>query len=167
MSLAEIVIRWLTSTPVNAFVMDLRWVWPISESLHFCGLALMVGTVGTFDLRLLGLAKGIPPAALHYAIRFGLIGFAISAVTGTLFIFGQPDQYFYNDAFKVKTVCLVLLGVNAAAFYILEARSVLAIGPTGDAPPRAKLIAAFSLTLLVLIMLSGRMLTFFRPLYGV
>lgn len=163
----EALIAWLTSTPVNTVVMDYRWVWPISESLHFCGLAVMVGTVGTFDLRLLGLAKGISPAALHRAVRFGVIGFGVSAITGSLFIFGQPDQYFYNDAFKVKAVCLVLLGINAAGFYLLEARGVLALGPNAEAPLRAKVIAGISLTLLVLIMLSGRMLTFFRPLYGV
>ena len=116
------LIHWLTHTPVNTLVMDYRWTWPISETLHFCGLVMMVGTVGTFDLRLLGLGKGISPAALHCSIRFGVAGFVISVVTGSLFIFGQPDQYFYNDAFKVKVVCLLLLGLNVCAFYSLEAR---------------------------------------------
>jgi hypothetical protein len=157
------LIRWLVDTPINALVMEYRWTWPISESLHFCGLALMVGTVGTFDLRLLGLGKGIPPAALHYSIRFGVAGFIVSIVTGMLFIFGQPDQYFYNNAFKVKVVCLVLLGLNVCAFYALEARHALALGPGEDAPRRAKVFAAFSLTLLVAIMCAGRMLTFYRP----
>ncbi len=59
------LIHWLTHTPVSVFVMGYRWVWPISESLHFCGLVLMAGTVGTFDMRVLGLGKGITPAALH------------------------------------------------------------------------------------------------------
>ena len=162
MTLRDIIV-WLTSTPVNTLVMDYRWTWPISESLHFCGLALMVGTVGTFDLRLLGLGKGITPAALHYSIRFGLAGFVVSAVTGALFIFGQPDQYFYNNAFKVKVVCLALLGLNVCAFYALEARQALALGAGDDAPLRAKVFAAISLTLLVAIMCAGRMLTFYRP----
>jgi hypothetical protein len=157
------LIQWLTSTPVNTLVMDYRWTWPISESLHFCGLALMVGTVGTFDLRLLGLGKGIAPSVLHYSIRFGVAGFVVSVVTGALFIFGQPDQYFYNNAFKVKVVCLLLLGLNVCAFYALEARRVLALGPGDDAPRRAKAFAAISLTLLVAIMCAGRMLTFYRP----
>jgi hypothetical protein len=162
MTLQQVIV-WLTSTPVNTLVMDYRWTWPISESLHFCGLALMVGTVGTFDLRLLGLGKGIAPAALHYSIRFGLAGFVVSAVTGALFIFGQPDQYFYNNAFKVKVVCLLLLGLNVCAFYLLEARQVLVLGAGDDASPRAKTFAAISLTLLVSIMCAGRMLTFYRP----
>jgi hypothetical protein len=157
------LIQWLTSTPVNMLVMDYRWTWPISESLHFCGLALMVGTVGTFDLRLLGLGKGIAPAVLHYSIRFGVAGFVVSVVTGALFIFGQPDQYFYNNAFRVKVVCLLLLGLNVLSFYSLEARQVLTLGPGDDAPARAKAFAAISLTLLVAIMCAGRMLTFYRP----
>jgi hypothetical protein len=40
---------------------------------------------------------------------------------------------------------------------------VLALGAGQDAPPRAKIIAAVSLTLLVAIMCAGRMLTFYRP----
>jgi hypothetical protein len=159
----EALIEWLTATPVHDMVMGYRWVWPISESLHFCGLVLMVGTVGTLDLRLLGMGKGIAPATLHAALRFGVLGFAISVLTGALFVFGQPDQYFYNDAFKVKLVALLLLGLNVALFYRFEARRVLAIEPHGDVPSRAKAMAAISLTLLVVIMLSGRMLTFFRP----
>ena len=87
----------------------------------------------------------------------------VSIVTGALFIFGQPDQYFYNNAFKVKAVCLLLLGFNVCAFYTLEARQVLALRAGDDAPPRAKAFAAISLTLLVAIMCAGRMLTFYRP----
>ena len=157
------VIGWLTSTPVNTVVMDYRWVWPISEILHFCGLAVMVGTVGAFDLRLLGLGKGVAPATLHRSLRYGIAAFVLSAATGSLFIFGQPDQYFYNAAFKFKVVALLLLGLNVSLFYTLEARRVLALGPNDDVPLRAKIIAATSLTLLVSIILFGRMLTFFRP----
>ena len=162
MSLGEI-IGWLTSTPVNTIVMGYRWVWPSAEILHFCALAVMVGTVGTFDLRLLGLAKGVAPATLHRSLRYGVAAFVLSALTGSLFIFGQPDQYFYNAAFKLKVIALLLLGLNVLFFYTFEARRVLALEPSGDAPPRAKIIAAISLMLLVSIMLFGRMLTFFRP----
>jgi hypothetical protein len=157
------IIHWLTHTSVNSLVMDYRWTWPISESLHFCGLVLMTGTVGAFDLRVLGLGKGIAPAVLHRSLSFGVAGFVVSVVTGSLFIFGQPDQYFYNDAFKVKVVCLLLLGLNVAAFYSIEARTVLALGPVDHASARAKVFAAISLCLLVAIMCAGRMLTFFRP----
>ena len=63
---------WLVSVLVSvkpvARMMHTAWAWPIAESLHFIGLSLLVGTIGLFDLRLLGLARGIPIAAMHRLI---------------------------------------------------------------------------------------------------
>ena len=154
---------WIVSTPLSWFVTEYRWVWPITESVHFCGLTLLAGTVGLFDLRVLGFAKGIAPAALHATLRWGLVGFAASVVTGVMFISGMPDQYFYNDAFKLKVVFLALMGTNAALFYWREFAGVRALGPHDDAPRSTKIVAAASLFFLIAVMLCGRMITFFRP----
>ena len=159
----DALIDWITSTQLSAFVVTYRWVWPASETLHFFGLVMLVGTVGMFDLRLLGVGKGIAPAAVHRLLRWGIAGFGVSVLTGTLFIAGTPDQYFYNAAFKLKVICLLLLGCNVLLFYSLEFRRVKALGPYDDTPVAAKWMASASLTLLVAIMCCGRMLTFFRP----
>ena len=159
----DALIDWIVSTPLSYFVTEYRWVWPISETVHFCGLTLLAGTVGLFDLRVLGLAKGIAPSALHATLPYGLAGFGASVVTGIMFISGTPDQYFYNNAFKLKVVFLVLMGANAAFFYWREFAGIRALGPYDDAPRSAKLVAAASLFFLVAVMLCGRMITFFRP----
>jgi hypothetical protein len=156
---------WIVSTPLSWFVTEYRWVWPITESVHFCGLTVLAGTVGLFDLRVLGLAKGIAPATLHATLRWGLVGFAVSVITGVMFISGTPDQYFYNDAFRLKVVFLVLMGANAALFYRREFAGIRVLGPHDDASRSAKLVAAASLVFLVGVMLCGRMITFFRPPY--
>ncbi len=156
---------WIVSTPLSWFVTEYRWVWPITESVHFCGLTVLAGTVGFFDLRVLGLAKGIAPATLHATLRWGLVGFAVSVITGVMFISGMPDQYFYNDAFRLKVVFLVLMGANAALFYRREFAGIRVLGPHDDASRSAKLVAAASLVFLVGVMLCGRMITFFRPPY--
>ncbi len=156
---------WIVSTPLSWFVTEYRWVWPITESVHFCGLTVLAGTVGFFDLRVLGLAKGIAPATLHATLRWGLVGFAVSVITGVMFISGTPDQYFYNDAFRLKVVFLVLMGANAALFYRREFAGIRVLGPHDDASRSAKLVAAASLVFLVGVMLCGRMITFFRPPY--
>ena len=69
---------WLVTTlagdsPVDAF-MTTPWGWPTMESLHFLGLCLLIGGVGTFDLRLLGVAKRVPIAAVHHLIPWGIAG---------------------------------------------------------------------------------------------
>jgi hypothetical protein len=156
-------IHWILGTPLSHLVNDYGWVWPICETLHFCGLTALAGTVGLFDLRLIGLAKGIAPRTLHATLPYGVAGFAVSVVTGIMFISGAPDQYFFNDAFKLKVVFLGLMGLNVGWFYWREFDRVRLLGPHADAPGSAKAVAALSLTFLIAVMCCGRMLTFFRP----
>lgn len=156
-------IDWLFNTPLSHFVTDYRWVWPISESLHVMGLVFLVGTVSIFDLRVLGLGKGIAPSVIHRLVPLGVLGFCVSITTGIMFISGAPDQYFYNSAFHWKVVFLTAMGLNVAFFYSRPFRVVKSLGPRDDAPRTAKVCAALSLLFLVGVMLCGRMLTFFRP----
>jgi hypothetical protein len=122
-----------------------------------------VGSVSLFDLRILGLGRGIPSTAIHRLVPLALVGFAVSFLTGLLFISGTPDQYFYNSAFHLKLVFLTLMGLNVAFFYAVPFRRVRWLGPFDDAPKSAKISATISLLVMVGIMLCGRMLTFFRP----
>ncbi|MBN1238483.1 MAG: hypothetical protein JXB36_08265 [Gammaproteobacteria bacterium] len=156
-------MEWITSTPMSYFVLDHAWAWPVAEALHFTGLVLMVGAVGLFDLRLLGLGKGIAPAALHRLVPLAVVGFGISLATGLLFISGTPDQYFYNSAFHLKLVFLFVMGANAAFFYAGPFRAVRSLGPADDVPAAARLSAGISLAAMIGVMCCGRMLTFFRP----
>ena len=91
---------------------------------------------------------------------FGLVGFAVSIGTGTLFLF---DQYFYNSAFHFKLGFLGAMGLNVAFFYARSFRLVRTLGPFDDAPLVAKISAGLSLAIMVGVICAGRMLTFFRP----
>lgn len=162
--MTEQAIEWLESTALANLVFTYGWLWPISEALHFMGLVLLVGSVGLFDLRMLGLGKGIPPAAVHRLVPFGLLGFGVSVLTGSVFVTATPDQYFYNPAFHFKAVFLVLMGLNAAFFYLAPYRAVRRLGPYDAVPPMARVCALLSLSFLTAVMCCGRMLTFYRPL---
>jgi hypothetical protein len=164
-ALLDALIEWMYGTRLSFFITEQGWLWPINETLHFCGLTLLAGTVGLFDLRVLGLAKGIAPSTLHATLPWGIAGFVVIVITGVQFMFGAPEQYIYNNAFRLKVVFLVLMGANAALFYWREFAGIEALGPHDDAPRSAKLVAAASLVFLVAVMLCGRMITFFRPPY--
>src|SRR6059036_1678296 len=76
----------IRSTALHVFVRTYEpWLWPLCETLHYLGLSLLLGTVGLFDLRVLGLAKGIPPRAIHWLIPWGIGGYVVNILTGTLF----------------------------------------------------------------------------------
>src|SRR5690606_22734377 len=94
-----------------------KWGWPAVESLHFIGLALLMGSVGLFDFRLLGVAPAIPTAALHKLIPWGVFGFILNLFTGMLFFVSDPGQYLYNPAFQLKMLCILIAGLNMLLFY--------------------------------------------------
>lgn len=149
-------------TPVSAF-MNTAWAWPIMESLHFLGLCLLIGCVGTFDLRLLGVGQRIPIAAVHRLIPWGIAGFVLNASTGLLFVMTEPDQYIYNSSFHLKLVFLTVAGLNASLFYVTSYKQAFGPAATLHAPRRAKVIATVSLAMWVGVIAAGRLITFFRP----
>ena len=156
-------IDWIVSTRLSWFVTEYRWVWPISESVHFCGLTLLAGTVGLFDLRVLGPREGHRPGHVACDAAVGPRRFRCVRHHRRDVHLRHTRQYFYNDAFKLKVVLLVLMGANAALFYWREFAGIRTLGPHDDAPRSTKIVAAASLVFLVGVMLCGRMITFFRP----
>jgi len=158
----ERLIDWLEGTRLSA-LMQSSWAWPIAECLHFSGLVLLVATVGLFDLRVLGVGKGIAPLAVHRLVPYGALGFAISLLTGISFVSGTPDQYFYNPSAHLKVIFLGIAGVNLLYFYVRPFRALRSLGPSDTAPLEARICAFVSLFAMAGIMLFGRMLTFFRP----
>src|SRR5215468_7479155 len=154
----------IRSTALHVFIRTYEpWVWPACETLHYLGLSILLGTVGLFDLRVLGLAKGIPIESIHRLIPWGIAGYVVNILTGIVFFVGHPDQYFYNDAFRFKVLFMMLARLNVLAFYGTAAfRELKDLGPDAKPRPRAKVIAAASLSFWVGVLICGRLLTFFR-----
>lgn len=167
--MAEMFRQWLVesleASPIGFFVNEYTWAWPIAESFHFIGLCLLVGTVGLFDLRLLGFVKSIPLPALHRLIPWGILGFGINVVTGSMFLAAAPFQYLYNESFYFKVAFLTVAGVNVAVFYLIFYRQIITLGSGDDAPRGARIIGGISLAMWVGVMVAGRLLTFYRPLF--
>jgi hypothetical protein len=154
---------WVRGTALSHFVLTHAWLWPAMETLHYFGLSLLLGTVGLFDLRVLGLAKAIPPAALHRLIPLGVAAWLLNLATGIVFFSGFPEQYAYNHAFHFKLAFMALAGLNVMVFYSGAFRQVRAMRAGDDAPAAAKAMAGISLAAWVAVLVCGRLLTFFRP----
>jgi hypothetical protein len=149
-------IRWLAE-----FVNDYDWVWPICEMLHFIGMALLIGTVGWLDIRILGIGKGVPIASLEKLIPVGVIGFALNLGTGLVFVTGNisggPIAYLGNLAFQIKMVLILIAGLNLVTGIARAAESVAA---NGGAAPAAKAVAAVSLVAWFGVIYFGRLIMY-------
>jgi hypothetical protein len=152
---------------VEELISTYRWFWPLAETLHFIGLALLVGIVTLFDLRLLGVAKRLPVAPLRRLLPWAVFGFVLCVVTGLVFVTGlwanvkmHPVEALVVDHYlQLKLIFLFLAGVNLLVFYQSGmSRAVDGLGPGDDAPPLAKFIAASSLFLWVGVVYWGRLI---------
>lgn len=153
---------WLDSTWLSwAMSGGYPWLWPAFETLHFMGLALLVGAVGVLDLRMIGMAPGLPVASVQRLMPWAVLGFGVNLVTGALFFIGEPQQYMTNFAFLMKLLFIVAAGINVLLFYATGLhRRVEQMRPGDDTPPGARIVGAASLILWVGVVYWGRMLPF-------
>ena len=138
-----------------------HWMWPFCETAHFIGMALLVGIVGVLDLRMLGVAKGLPVAPLQRLVPWAVLGFAINLVTGAIFVSSSPGNYASSWAFRFKMLFILTAGVNVLVFYVSGlARDIGNVGAGEDAPRSAKIVAVISLCMWLGVMFWGRMLPY-------
>src|ERR1700682_789919 len=119
-------------------------------------MAMLVGVVGVLDLRMLGMAKGLPLGPLQRLMPWAALGFIINLVTGFLFFAENPRQYIgppVSLSFVAKMLFIGLAGMNVLFFYVTGLkRQVDGVGAGHDAPFPAKVCAAVSLFLWVGVM---------------
>jgi hypothetical protein len=135
----ESFLRYWLRWPALEVLMAYPWARPVCETVHFVGLCLLIGIVGSFDLRLLGVAKGLPLAPLKRLLPWGVFGFVLCLITGDLFVGGIGANLVGDNAFDVimrdiylqlKLIFIFLAGLNLLAFYLTGmARAVDALGP--------------------------------------
>jgi hypothetical protein len=153
-------VAWLQATRLSQAIVFNTWIWPACETIHFIGLALVIGTAGFFDLRLLGLFKRIPLAAARELMTFALAGFLLNLTTGVIFLIGHPEQYAHNVAWWAKVGFLAAAGVNALAFETMVAGRAMAVADGADTPIAAKAVGLVSLIAWFGVLFWGRMLPF-------
>jgi hypothetical protein len=160
----ETIAKFGHDSGVYAF-MNSAWGWPTIESIHFIALSTLLGTVGLFDLRALGVAKQIPMPELHKLIPFGVAAYLVNIVTGSMFFMSAPDQYMFNPGFRLKVLCMLIAGVNVVVFYSFFSKSVRTTGAYTSASLPVKIVCAVSLGAWIGVIIFGRLITYFRPPY--
>lgn len=104
--------------PFSALVSH-PWAYPALEVVHIVGIALLLGSLVLFELRVWGVAPTLPsPVLARLALRVTLVGFALCAASGGAMFAGQPDELLANRAFLVKLGLLAAAGANAALFHL-------------------------------------------------
>ncbi len=120
------ICEWLEQTGVGVTVRDSTWLFPIIETIHILGIAVLVGSTSILDLRLMGLTyKEQPVSKLAWRfLPWAWAGFLIQVITGGLLFASEATKMITNLGFQIKMVLIVVAGLNALVFHLIAYQSV-------------------------------------------
>jgi hypothetical protein len=159
---AEVMSEWLAALENTGFATWLResgsiWAYPTVLTLHTAGMVMLVGMNWTLDLRILGVAPGVPLRSLDTLFRAMWIGFWINFVTGVMLFAADATTKGSTSLFMLK-LGLVVLAVLAS---VLMRRSInRPEAPSRSIPVGARVYASVSLALWVAAIAAGRMMAY-------
>src|SRR5947208_5791969 len=112
---------------------------------HTIGLALVVGPNAAIDLRLLGVARGIPLPPLKNWFSLIWLGFSINVASGIFLVLAYPTKAFTNPDFYIK---LTLIAFAVWTLYRMR-RQVFDEPHLGEAsvPRKGRMLAVCFLVL--------------------
>jgi hypothetical protein len=137
---------------------DSMLAFPTIITLHTICLGLLAGTSAAINLRILGVAPGIPLHPLRRFYPMMWLALAINAVTGVLMVIGYPTKQLTNPLFYIK-LSLVTLAVWLVYRIGVEVLRSLEAGQKA-VTRRAKWLAAASLAAWFSLIIAGRLLEY-------
>jgi hypothetical protein len=152
-------LEWLQTSPLGSVVAETLWAYPLFETLHTLGMALLVGSLGLINLRILGFKPELPVVGTLDLLPLAWIGFSVNLVSG-LALFTSDAVYFWGSTtFRIKLGLIVLGGLNAFVLsqsVFREAR----IGALAGAGGSARWLAGSSLVFWVGAIVTGRLIAY-------
>ena len=148
---------WLQDHPISAHI-GYTWWFPLLESIHVIAIALVVGSIATVDLRLLGLAAVRYPVSqiVRKLIPWTWAAFVVAAITGFGMFVARASAYVENPAFQIKFMLLPLAFLNMAYFQFRTFRGVDDWDTAREMPTAARAAGVASLLLWAGIVFAGR-----------
>lgn len=152
----------LQNSALGETVRNAQYLYPVLESIHILGIALLVGPAFTFDLRLLGAGHGIVPitTAARYLLPVSHIGLAIVATTGIALLSAQATVVAAAGAAPWKLGLIVVAGINVLVFHKGIYRTVADWDLHALTPLPAKVSALVSAFAWTGVIVAGRFLAY-------
>ena len=153
----------LAATPLAVLLRETAWAYPVLETLHILGIALVLGGILMLDLRLLGFNRDISVSALsRHILPWVVLGIVGNAISGTLLFISDAAEFAANVSLRAKLLLIALALANALVYQRTIARTVSS-WDRGVTPPRAaRLQGALSSLLWIAVVTAGRMMAYIK-----
>lgn len=147
--------------PIARMMRESLWAYPVVETVHIVGFAILVGSVVMFDLRVLGLSKNLSVRALsRHLLPWSLAALVLIVPTGFLMFSAHASDFLANRTFQLKMALLMAAGINAVIFRTGPYQTVEHWDVAARAPIAAQLSVAASIAIWIAIIACGRFLAY-------
>ena len=159
---AQTIWSWLESSGIAVAMREWTWLYPVVEIAHIIGFVVLVGGAFLFDLRLLGVSRGLPVIHLaRHLLRWSRGSIFVVVPTGFLMFMTNATKMAENPVFRIKLILIALAAINALVFRLWTSNSVERWNVNESSPLAAKLSAVFSLMAWSAVISCGRLIAFF------
>ena len=151
-------LLWLEETAFSTWMRESGPAFFSSLTLHAVGMGFVVGVHVATNLRILGIAPGIPLSLMRRFFPVLWIGLVVVSVSGALLLTAYPAKALTNPVFYLKLTAIVI-----ALFITRSLTKGVLQDPShdaGPAPKKARALAALSLVLWAGAVTSGRLLAY-------
>jgi hypothetical protein len=153
---------WLELSGLGEAMRKSAWMYPIVEIVHIVGFVVLVGSVVMFDLRVLGLGRGLAVTALaRHLLRWAWGGLLLVVPAGVMMVSAHATEFTTNPAFLLKLGLIATAAANMVFFHLVPYRSVGIWDNGGNAPGSARASAALSILIWIGVISCGRLIAYF------
>ena len=158
------MLEWLAHTQYAEWV-NQSWGWPFALTIHAFGTATVIGLMSIIGLRLLGLFRTIPYAAMNKLIPLIWIAVACQIISGVTLWMTKPAQYLADGMFEVKFTLVVIAVVVMWRFHRTMKGEAAAWDAKGGVSSRGLKLVAASCLLWAAVTIGGRLTAYLGSLY--
>jgi hypothetical protein len=157
----EPVLAWLEGSALGHAVRSSGvWTYALINLAHILGISSLFGAVLALDLRLIGMWRRVPVAALaRPVVPIATAGFLLAALSGICMLATNGTEYVGNPFLVVKFLAISVGVINVAALNLLPAWRGRHAGALSIAGERQLAVSgAVSLVCWVTAVTAGRMI---------
>jgi len=136
-----------------------HWVYPIVNTGHIVGLALLFGAIVPLDLRLIGFWRRVPIGVMaRTLLPVAITGLSLAALTGALLFSVSAVKYAGMTIFQAKLLLILAGFANALLLHRTKPWAVHQDAELQGTTPRLRFAGVLSIGCWLAAIFAGRMI---------
>ena len=152
------IIQLMQNSSIGTGIRESLWTFTVVETTHVLALAISVGLLIWFDLRLLGFGmRHQPISVIHRQIMpWAIIGFIVMFVSGILLFWSEAEKCYRSGFFRAKIAFLFLAAFNALIFELKTKKTIEEWDKHPIPPLKARMAGWLSIISWAAVIIAGR-----------